>query len=503
MQGSEAVTEQRMRRVDGAFLVATIALSVAWCARLALQMRGAMFGTDECFHAYVSRWILEHGRLPDAFPGLYGGFDYYYQPLLHLAGAIVAGLFGESGLRFMPLAFSAGTLLVVAFGALAAIPRHARIWGVLLCLLSGLLATYAVRLYVESLVALLITASALALVDQQRSGGRASTFRLGVLVGFALLTKFTGWALVGLLIVVALWRLVRGDAERARGLGAALCISLLVAAPWLIRNQLLFGSALYPVGAPDLDRELYALHRAHFSISPGTFLRGLPDLLGPFMLAINAMALLGVALERRWALREGLWLFSVAGVVATAFVPMAAARHVTAFLPLLALTASWVVAEALARRGLMVRPVALMLIVAAGLGILQMPDHRATANPPAPLLAAFEAIERVTPERSNILCLWTYDSFYYGHRPATWPVPWGQARSPIELFRTGDPDVFAAAMDSLGIDYVLAPQSAPLEPWNGSNYPESFIGCVRALVERGDLQMAWQSDRVVLLRRGP
>jgi hypothetical protein len=58
-------------------------------------------------------------------------------------------------------------------------------------------------------------------------------------------------------------------------------------------------------------------------------------------------------------------------------------------------------------------------------------------------------------------------------------------------------------LDSLGIGYVLAPQSAPLEPWNGSNYSESLIGCVRTLVEDGRLRTAWQSDRFVLLRREP
>jgi len=479
----------------------TFALAAVWIVRLGREAAGATFGTDECFHAWVSAWIGAHGRLPDVIPGLYGGFAYAYPPLLHLVGAIASVASGAPGLHLLPLLLAAGTLPVIAFGAPGAIPGRARAWAILTCLASGLFATYAVRLYAEGLTALVVTAGGLAFVHQQRAGGRIATLVLGVLAGLAILAKFSGWALVVLIAAAALVRLVRGEAASARALGLALAIALLIAAPWLVRNQILFGSALYPLGAPDVDPVLMALHRARFSTPPAVFLAGLGQVLGPVLAALLAMAVFGVFVERRWTVRESVWAFAIAGIVGTAFAPVAAPRHLVAFVPLLALASAWIVAGSFAGRRIPSAPVGAVLALVAAWTLVRFPDHRTGASPPPPLMDAFAAVERVTPEGATVLSLWTYDTFYYAHRAATWPVPWGQRVSPAALFQTRDPVVFAAQLDSLGIGYVLAPQAAPLEPWNGSNYPEAFIGCVRTLVETGQLRMAWQSDRFVLLGR--
>lgn len=480
---------------------AALVLAAAWCARLSTEAVHAVLGTDECFHAWVASWIAQHVRLPGTIEGLYGGFAYSYQPLLHVIGAGAFALLGETGLCLLPLVAAAGAMLAIAADARGAVPGPARAWAVLMLVASGLFATYAVRLYAESLSALVLTGGALVFVVQQHRGGRGWTVLLGALAGLAILAKWSGWALPALLAIAAAVRAARGEGASARGLAAALAIGLLVAAPWLIRNQVLFGSAFYPLGASDVDRELLALHRARFSIPAAAFLAGLPRVLGPVMVAMVAMAALALLIERRWTVRESLWAFALAGIVATALFPVAAARHLVAFLPLLALGSARVVAAAFARRGIPAWPVSLALVVAAGWTLVRAPDHRAGASPPPALLEAFEAVARVTPEDATVLSLWTYDTFYYGKRAATWPTPWGQARSPAPLFTTEDPARFAAALDSLGIGYVLAPKAAPLEPWNGSNYPESFVGCVRTLMEQRRMQVAWQSERFVLLRR--
>jgi hypothetical protein len=489
------------RAWDRALVAAAAVLAFVWVGRLGAQAAGAVFGTDECFHAWLSGWIAAHGRLPDSIPGLYGGFDYSYPPLLHVAGAAAVATAGEGALRFLSLACAAGTLLAVAFAAPGAIPGRARAWAVLLCVASGLYASYAVRLYAESLSALAVTAGGLAFVHQQRAGGRFATLLLGVVAGFAILAKFAGGSVPALVAAGALVRLARGETASARGLLLALAIALAVAAPWLIRNQILFGSPLYPFGASAADSGLLALHVERFSVPPVAFLSGMPRVLGPWLPAMVAVAALALAIERRWQVRESLWAFALAGMVATAFVPPAAARHLVAFLPLLALASSWIVADSLVRRGIAAWPAGAALVAVAAWALVRMPDHRAGASPPPALMDAFAAVARVTPERANVLSLWTYDTFYHAGRAATWPVPWGQARSPAPLFRTDDPLVFAATLDSLGITHVLAPRSAPLEPWNGSNYPESFVACARALMERGGLHVAWQSERFVLLRR--
>ena len=48
--------------------LATLALAVAWLARLVPQALSARLQTDECFHAWVSRWVSVHGALPESVP---------------------------------------------------------------------------------------------------------------------------------------------------------------------------------------------------------------------------------------------------------------------------------------------------------------------------------------------------------------------------------------------------------------------------------------------------
>jgi Dolichyl-phosphate-mannose-protein mannosyltransferase len=480
---------------------AAAVLALVWCGRLGLQAAGGTFATDECFHAHVAGWIAAHGRIPDRFPDLYGGFAYYYQPLLHLIGAAALRLFGPPALHLLSCAFALLTCAVVLWAAPRVIPSTARAWALLLCLTSSLLAAYAVRLYAEGLTTLLVTAGAAVWVRHMETPSRRWTLALGIVTGLALLTKFTGWMLVGLMVATLVAELARGRAARVRDALLVLGVALVIAAPWLIRNQVLFGSMMYPLGAPDLDATLLALQRARFSIPPGVFLAGLPGVLGVFVSALALMAAVTILIERRAGTKEALWLFAVIGLVTVALMPMAAPRHLTPFVPVLALSSAWIVVKALDRRPVMRMPVGVVLFAAAAFAIARMPDYRRTADPPPALVEAVEAVRREVPERDTVLSLWTYATFYYGRRPATWPLAWGQQVSPEPLFETSDPARFGAALDSLGIDAILMPAAAEIEPYTGSNYPESFVTCARVLLERGTLAVAWSSASFVLLRR--
>src|SRR5258708_2634258 len=72
-------------RRDGGITVAArvveIAIGLLAIASLVALWRNAattVFATDECFHAYVARWIAAHGALPRVIPELYSGMPYFY-----------------------------------------------------------------------------------------------------------------------------------------------------------------------------------------------------------------------------------------------------------------------------------------------------------------------------------------------------------------------------------------------------------------------------------------
>lgn len=476
-------------------------VALAWLVRLAGFAAGAMPGSDECFHAHVAAWIASHGAVPVVLPDLFGGLEYAAPPLLDLLGALEFAVFGAQSLAVLPLIFTAGTLAVL--GAAGSVPVAARAWVVLLVASNLLISTWAVRFTPETLTMLCVTASAFAWVRFERAPGRGAAVVLGLLCGLATWAGPGGWLTLLLPIGTAAVRGAAGDAERAGHASMAVAVALLVGVPWLIRGMILFGSPFQPFAGAELDRALYRMRLDEFGATPAGFLLRIPAVLGPLMTAVLAMAALALATERRWGRAESLFAVAVAGMLAAAFAPIPAARHLVPFVPLLALGAAWVVAEALARRTSLVRPVGAVLLVVAALTVVRLHDVRAPANPPEALRTAFEQIEGSVPREETVLSLWTYDTVWHTRRAATWPRALGQERSPVEMFRTTDPGRFAAVMDSLGIRHILAPQSAPLEPFNGANYPESFMRCVESLVRSGDLQLVWGSEHFTLIRRTP
>jgi hypothetical protein len=105
------------------------------------------------------------------------------------------------------------------------------------------------------------------------------------------------------------------------------------------------------------------------------------------------------------------------------------------------------------------------------------------------------------PAYRTVLSLWTYDTAYHSARPATWPIPWGQTDRPIELFQTNEPSAFLAALDRHRIDAVLMPLHSSPQPFDGANYPKSFVECASELVQQGRLRVVWRSENLALLRR--
>lgn len=471
--------------------------------RLALQARGGVFATDECFHAYVAEWMLHEHRLPVEFPELYSGLFYYYPPLFHVLGALFAAVFGLDALHVFPVVLHAALIGFLATGAWGALSRRAGAWAALLCALSPTLTAYSVRLYVEGLPTLLTVLAAALLARVRIVRGWGGTLALGGVVALALLAKTTGLLVVIALLTCAASDAVRGERALAGRVGLAALIGVALAAPWFVRNQLLFGSALYPFGAPDLDRALYALNQARFSTPPAEFVAALPRIIGPWLGAAAVTGLAAAIARRRVTLAEGLMLAALGGMLTTGLAPMAAQRHLAPFLALLAFGAAWALDD-LAREWRWA-PAAVSAAMAGLMlhAVITLPDHRGPVDLPPNLRDSFPQVAANTPPDARILSLWTYDTFYYTRRAATWPNPWGQRVRPSREFTETDPARFAAELREDGITHVLVPMVSPPGPWDSANYPDSFARLLAGAVARGEARLAWISNTLALVRVVP
>jgi hypothetical protein len=265
----------------------------------------------------------------------------------------------------------------------------------------------------------------------------------------------------------------------------------------------LYGSAFYPVGAPDLDRALYALNRAKFSTPALVFLSQYPGIVGPWLGACVAVAFGAALWLRRFTLREGVMLFAIGGMIATLFTPMGATRHLTPFLALLALTGAWAVHDRVRTRAPLALTVEAVLVTLALYAAVTLPDVRRPADLAERFVEAFPQVAAHTPPGARILSLWTYDTFYYTRRAATWPDPWGQREHPVAMFTDDSADSCLAHLRRSRIDYVLLPRAIRDQEWDSANYPASFIRCMRTLAERDPTRLVWVGETLALLRVEP
>jgi hypothetical protein len=478
------------------------AAAVALFVQLVPMASRAVLNTDECFHAHLARWIAAHGRLPDRIPELYGGLFYSYPPLLHLLGAAWVKGLGLPTLPLLNVVLYAALIVVLAVLPVPGLATTPRRWALWIVIANAALAVYAVRFYAEMLTCLLGLVVVLLLLRLDATRRLRDGILLGIAGGLAMLAKNTALlvpVLIGGYLLVAL---VARRAERVRGAWVALALTLAIAAPMLIRNQVLFGSPIYPGGARDIDPWLYQLNKQTFGRGLGFYLTGVWETIGPWALAVGLIGL-GIAIaSRRRDLHAGLLACSIVGIALAPFSPLHDARHVMPLIAVLALSGGVVIHDALASRTTLRGALEYGFAAIALVSILTLGDKRTPLDVSPGLMEAYDVIHDQVPQGGTVLSLWTYDTFYHSGRAATWPIPWGQGdRSPGPLFRETDPDRFLATLDRLGIEWILLPRHPGAEHFNSANYPRTFVTCVSTLVNRGALQIAWGSQDLALVHR--
>ena len=480
---------------DGLALV----LALVWFAGLAPQALGARLSTDECFHAFMSQWIAAHGALPRTIPELYSGFSYYYPPLYHILGAAAVIVGGAAGFKLLNLAITAVLLFAIAILCRRLGSAAAGRWAVCLCVANAWLGVHAVRMYVEQLTTLLVVTALLMMLVVRRSQHARSAVVLGVVIGLALVAKHSSIALVAITLGLAGFYALRGERAVGRHFAYAAVTGVAIALPMFVRNQLFYGSPIYPALAPDLHPLLYALNKATFTPSPGSFYRQMGLYIGAGIGVLTLGALSIAIMRRRATLAIGLIAVCLTLIAMAPLQPLLDSRHLLPVIVALAVLGALVVAEALsARRSLMVACDIAMLVVAAYF-VATLQNYRVYLDAPAELDPVMQAVREHVPERATVLSLYTYDTLFYTGRAATWPIPWGQASHPVEMFLTADCDSALTALRYHRIQYALVPNVAQGEAFNGANYPRAFVECMAQLSRSGRILVRWTSNTTTLI----
>lgn len=486
-------------RLAWAGLAATASLMLVQLARQAAR---ATLNNDECFHAHVARWIAAHGAVPERIPELYGGLFYSYPPLLHILGAGWVTLFGPASLPLMSVVLYGALLGALALVPVPGLPPTPRRWALWLVIANVALATYAVQFYAEILTCLMGALVALLVLRLAATRRVRDGLLLGAASGLAMLAKNTALLVPALLVAFVMAEAVARRRDGVRAGLWALGLALALAAPMLLRNQMLFGSAIYPGLARDVDPWLYQLNHGRFGRDLPIYLASVGRTLGAWVLGWGAVGgVVALATRRRDAV-AGLLVCALLGIAVSPLSPLHEARHVMPLVAVIALAGAIILHHALRARALASSALEYGLAAIALIAVLTLGDRRAPYDVPPRLAEAYAAIAERVPAGRTVLSLWTYETFYHAGRPATWPIPWGQGtRSPAALFRERDPGRFLAELDRLGIEWMLVPRAPDAGDFNGANYPESFMSCVMTLAQRGALRVAWGTPALVLVER--
>ena len=463
------------------------------------QSAPASFSSDECFHAYVSEWIAQRGRLPRELPEFYSGLPYFYPPLFHILGAAAVKVAGLASLKYLNVVFTGILMAVVCTLPVPGLTRAARRCAVLLCIASKALSFYAVVFYAETLATLMAVLVVLLLLRARARPGTGEGVLLGVALGAALVSKQSAPVLAVLVGVLAAIDFARRRRPAATTMLIALVTGLIVALPYYVRNAVLFGGPFYPPITNDAQAALDAMNTRIFSAPAPIFYRNALVVMGPVVPWLTGAALVWNVARGRFNLVTGLLAGCVAFTLLAPFVPRFEPRHLNPVTAILALLGSLVVADALARRRWVSFGAQLLLVGWGVVFVARMPAPRSWLNPSPLAREMYRAVAESVPAGGTVLSRSTYDTFYYARRNATWPIPWGRTEGQIELFTVRDPERFIAALDRLAVDYLLLPRGPTAQSFDGANFPVSYVACVATLVQRGRLEVVWGSQEMVLV----
>jgi hypothetical protein len=296
---------------------------LAFAIHLAIPlMRMPIAGWDfYVYHGHFARVAYETGSLPTQVSPSYMESEYAYPPLMFLLYSDISHLLGhlsQLGPRLLPFAFTLGMALVC--GRMARVALKLSVGASLCAATFGLWSgfyVYALLAENTETVNIFFFIAAIYWVVRNDIGPWPRAIGGGVLLAGAYWTKYNGLielATVAPIVLLAILVPLRRPAWRTEVAVAAgsLLIALLLAAPHLLRNEVLFGNPAYPALARIFGGYLidpWVIHQALPFWQPVPFFDLLPDWwrhpfrnfpeTGPMLAFVVAAAPLAVARARR------------------------------------------------------------------------------------------------------------------------------------------------------------------------------------------------------------
>lgn len=242
----------RLRRVT----VGIAALVLLWTGAHAV-LSPVLEWDALAYHAEVARrWFLERPAPALVFgPSIGYEISSNYPPLFSAAGAamsVLLGRFDDAYLRVLPPLLLLAILLMTFGYARRRLGEESACCSVLLLLGTPLLVMYGAWPTDYILLTAMVLASVILADAAARSGRRSAWVASGVAAGLALLSHVYGLPALAAPVAALL---LRGDRRGPRRVGVrdaapAIVCALAVASPWLLRNLVLLGDPLYPLGSP-------------------------------------------------------------------------------------------------------------------------------------------------------------------------------------------------------------------------------------------------------------
>jgi len=205
-----------------------------------------VFG-DEGYYAYQSQYMADNHIIPK-----YETFketDVFHPvltkaPLFLMIQSFGFLVGGAAGVKFLMPVFAMLTSFMLYIFLKKTVSENAGLGAALLYMITPSLVTYGVLGYVDTLLGLLLVCSLYFGYMSMESNNKKGAILAGIFAGLAVLTKVTAPLILGALFLYYIYR--RKDVNW-KIFATIVIIALILFAPWIIRNLVLFGNPCYGI----------------------------------------------------------------------------------------------------------------------------------------------------------------------------------------------------------------------------------------------------------------
>jgi len=457
--------------------------------------------SDETLYAHIAQTIYHDKALPRMLPELYGGLLVSeYPPLFSIMGAAIYSILGINGFYLANIILLA---LLLASMFLLVRDYFSEDIALLACLfLVSAPMTAQLSLYFlgEMLTAFLAFLFFVTLYLYLASPKLRYSILTGLLLGLLVLTKQSGILYQTFCLAGLIWFAIKQDKQRVKGLTLAIALSIAVSFRYFLSNiesvkgfiEITFPNLTPILGgkADEMDRLINSVWYVPKWILSFSIVREFGWVL------IVSFIITVFYFIRRWREARGYLIFLLLFVFLFIFSFISSAVTSRHFLPLAGLVSllGAISICSLVKKDTYRIGIAIIVLISNVYSTLSMPDYRASYTLSPVLAEPLRFLKEKTPPDSTILSCWTYATFFYTGRNATWPLSSRMApNSPTELFYEKDLSKFYSLLNKYKIDYILIDKSKIGKEFNSFNYPESMIENLKGLIKNGQSRIVYDA----------